>query len=79
MFPPLLGDSMHVPFFSIEDAPGWMTARGYTLYQELNLAECLDPLRGHRYTTNYSPVKSKVEVSADVQSLGHIFPIWQAC
>ncbi|KAJ7318610.1 hypothetical protein DFH08DRAFT_971348 [Mycena albidolilacea] len=51
MFPPLLGDSMHVPFFSIEDAPGWMTARGYALYQELNPAERLDPLQGHRYAS----------------------------
>ncbi|KAJ7807193.1 hypothetical protein B0H14DRAFT_2609910 [Mycena olivaceomarginata] len=51
MFPPLLGDSMHVPFLSVEDAPGWMTARGYALYQELNLAERLDPLRGHRYAS----------------------------
>ncbi|KAJ7875255.1 hypothetical protein B0H14DRAFT_3859475 [Mycena olivaceomarginata] len=49
MFPLLLGDSTHVPFFSVEDAPRWMTARGYALYQELNLAECLDPLRDHRY------------------------------
>ncbi|KAJ7692952.1 hypothetical protein B0H14DRAFT_2199871, partial [Mycena olivaceomarginata] len=51
MFPPLLSDSMHVPFLSVEDAPGWMTARGYALYQELNLAERLDPLRGHRYAS----------------------------
>ncbi|KAJ7829922.1 hypothetical protein B0H14DRAFT_3143733 [Mycena olivaceomarginata] len=49
MFPLLLGDSTHVPFFSFEDAPRWMTARGYALYQELNLAERLDPLRDHRY------------------------------
>ncbi|KAJ7775832.1 hypothetical protein B0H14DRAFT_2631802 [Mycena olivaceomarginata] len=47
MFPPLLGDSTHVPFFSVEDAPGWMTARGYALYQEFNLAERLDLLRPH--------------------------------
>ncbi|KAJ7872495.1 hypothetical protein B0H14DRAFT_3131545 [Mycena olivaceomarginata] len=51
MFPLLLGDSTHVPFFSVEDAPRWMTARGYALYQELNLAERLDPLRDHRYAS----------------------------
>jgi hypothetical protein len=28
-----------------------MTARGYVLYQEPNLAEHLDPLRDHRYTS----------------------------
>ncbi|KAJ7857968.1 hypothetical protein B0H14DRAFT_2578135 [Mycena olivaceomarginata] len=49
IFPLLLGDSMHVPFFSVEGVPGWMTARGYALYQELNLAEHFDPLRGYRY------------------------------
>ncbi|KAJ7312604.1 hypothetical protein DFH08DRAFT_822046 [Mycena albidolilacea] len=27
MFPPVLGDSMYVPFFSVEDVPGWMTCR----------------------------------------------------
>ncbi|KAJ7883220.1 hypothetical protein B0H14DRAFT_2565012 [Mycena olivaceomarginata] len=41
MFPPWLGDSTHIPFFSVEDAPGWMTAHGYALYQELNLASCV--------------------------------------
>ncbi|KAJ7887000.1 hypothetical protein B0H14DRAFT_3430849 [Mycena olivaceomarginata] len=49
IFPLLLGDSMHVPFFSVEGVPGWMTARGYALYQELNLAEHFDPLRGYKY------------------------------
>ncbi|KAJ7854187.1 hypothetical protein B0H14DRAFT_3449787 [Mycena olivaceomarginata] len=51
IFPLLLGDSTHVPFFSVEDAPGWMTARGSALYQGVNLAEHLDPLRDHRYAS----------------------------
>ncbi|KAJ7052354.1 hypothetical protein C8F01DRAFT_1332885 [Mycena amicta] len=45
MFPAALGDPAHTPFFSIEDAPLWVTARGYSLYQEFDPAERLEPLR----------------------------------
>ncbi|KAJ7912629.1 hypothetical protein B0H13DRAFT_1874611 [Mycena leptocephala] len=33
-FPPALGDSTHDPFFSVENAPDWITSRGYQLYLE---------------------------------------------
>ncbi|KAJ7860306.1 hypothetical protein B0H13DRAFT_1901072 [Mycena leptocephala] len=31
-FPPARGDSTHDPFFSVENAPDWITSRGYQLY-----------------------------------------------
>ncbi|KAJ7920615.1 hypothetical protein B0H13DRAFT_1867343 [Mycena leptocephala] len=33
-FPPALGDPTHDPFFSVENAPDWITSRGYQLYLE---------------------------------------------
>ncbi|KAK7008302.1 hypothetical protein R3P38DRAFT_3211304 [Favolaschia claudopus] len=33
-FPVALGDPAHEPHFSVEDAPNWITSRGYQLYLE---------------------------------------------
>ncbi|KAJ7605810.1 hypothetical protein FB45DRAFT_1140840 [Roridomyces roridus] len=38
MFPPALGNSTHTPFFSVENAPEWMTARGYVLFNDYDPA-----------------------------------------
>nr|GAT48672.1 predicted protein [Mycena chlorophos] len=39
MFPAALGDPDNLPHFSTENAPLWMTARGYALYQECDPAD----------------------------------------
>ncbi|KAF7310153.1 hypothetical protein MIND_00388700 [Mycena indigotica] len=44
MFPAALGDPSHVPYFSAELAPEWMTAQGFTLWQEYDPSEPIHPL-----------------------------------
>ncbi|KAJ7203077.1 hypothetical protein GGX14DRAFT_652541 [Mycena pura] len=43
MFPAPLSNPTNALFLAADDAPRWMTARGYTLYQEFNPAALLSP------------------------------------
>jgi hypothetical protein len=70
MFPPFLGYSTHVPFFSIEDAPGWMTARGYALYQELNLAVPWRKYRGAGTAQGHGDAGAQAEMCGGWRGTG---------